>query len=61
MEKILYDADPCGAGAPCPKFVLSADKKEVTLIDKKGRKASMSIEHFNKFIDAAKSGELKKI
>lgn len=65
MEKLelLFDADPtdCGTSGPCPKFVLDEQAKKVFLIDKKGQKAEMTLEHFNKFVDAVLSGDLKKV
>ncbi len=63
MEKTIYDADPsqeCATGT-CPKFVVNDETQIVTLIDKQGNRANMSIEHFNKFIKAARSGEMSEL
>jgi hypothetical protein len=61
MEKLIYDVDPCMTGLSCPKFVLDSDKNIVSLIDRQGNRANMSIEHFNKFVSAVKSGEITEL
>jgi hypothetical protein len=65
MDKLIYDGDEqqCTntATGSCPKFVLDSDKNIVSLIDKQGKRANMSIEHFNKFIRAVKSGEITEL
>jgi hypothetical protein len=64
METLIYDADPtsiCTRDRPCPKFVLNKKTGVVSLIDKQGNKANMSIAHFNKFVMAAKTGKIKEV
>ena len=63
MEKLIYDADPSGpcANGPCPKFVVDEQTRIVSLIDKQGNRANMSIGHFNKFVRAARSGEIREL
>lgn len=63
MEKLIYDADSdavCTGGGPCPKFVIDEQKQVISLIDKKGNRADMSVEHFNRFVRAVKTGEIRE-
>lgn len=57
----MYDAEGGCLGGTCPKFVLDEKARKVVLVDRRGHEAEMSIEHFNKFIDAVLSGELKRV
>lgn len=59
--RLLYDMDECTDTPTCPKFVVDEQTKMVTLIDKQGNRANMSVEHFNRLIRAVKSGEIKEI
>jgi hypothetical protein len=63
MEKLIYDAEICTnkETGSCPKFVLDSDKNIVSLIDRQGKRADISTEHFNKFIRAVKSGEIREL
>jgi len=57
MEKTLYDADPEGCkNGPCPKFVVDEQTQIVSLVDKQGNRASMSVEHYNRFVRPARGG-----
>ncbi len=60
METLIYDAELC-AGGPCPKFVVDEEKQVVSLIDRQGRRAEMTVEHFNTFVKAVKSGDIKEL
>ena len=57
--KLLYDMDECTNTPTCPKFVVDEKTQIVSLIDRQGNKANMSIEHFNKFVRAVKKERLK--
>lgn len=62
MEKTLYDADPEGCkNGPCPKFVVDEQTQIVSLVDKQGNRASMSVEHYNRFVRAARSGAMREL
>lgn len=62
MEKLIYDAEGgCGSGTNCPKFVVDEQRQVVSLIDKQGNKAGMSIADFNEFVRAVRSGEITKL
>ncbi len=61
VERIIYDAEICPAGTFCPKFVFDESTKTVSLIDKQGNRANISIEDFNKFVRAVISGEIREL
>jgi hypothetical protein len=60
MEKLIYDADSC-ISQTCPKFVIDEKTQVVSLIDREGNRANMTIEHFNKFVRAIRTGEVKEL
>lgn len=61
-ERVLFDVNPlCGFDAQCPKFVLDEQKQIVSLVDKQGSRASMTVQEFNKFVQAVKSGDLAEL
>ncbi len=63
VEKTLYDVDGLGSryGENCPKFILDEETQIVSLIDRKGNRASMTVLEFNKIAKAFKTGEIKDI
>jgi len=66
MEKIIYDVDGvkdgCHLGSTnCPKFVVDEQKQTVSLIDRSGNRAHMTVSEFNKIARAFKSGEIKEL
>lgn len=62
IGKTIYDAGEteCPNGLQCPKFVFN-EKDGVSLVDKQRGRADMTIEEFNRFVRAVKTGELKEI
>jgi hypothetical protein len=68
MEKTIYDVDgveTCGAGRTCPKFVINEQTNVVSLIDRQGNRASMTIGEFQDLIrgtsKAIKNGSVKAL
>lgn len=59
MKRKVYKVHP--RRMEVPKFVLDEHADAVSLIDEVGNVAKMSIEHFNKFVRAVKTGEIKEI
>ena len=63
-EKLIYDVDGTEgskSGGNCPKFVLDEQMNIVTVVDREGRKARMTINEFNQIVNAVKNGEIKTI
>jgi hypothetical protein len=64
MEKLIYDVDGkqgSKVGDNCPKFVVDEQKQTVSLIDRAGNKANMTVSEFNQIARAFKSGEIKEL
>jgi hypothetical protein len=62
MEKTIFDVNPeCTGGITCPKFVIDESTRIVSLIDRQGNRASMTVEEYNGFIKAAKTGAMAEL
>lgn len=59
--KVLYDLNEGCGGGGCPKFVHDVLKDEVTLVDKQGGKAVLTVAEFNRFAMAFRSGVLAPV
>lgn len=61
QEKIIYDVGECSNGRTCPKFVIDGQKSTVSLIDKQGNRANMTVTEFNTFIKAVKRNAITEV
>jgi hypothetical protein len=61
--KLIVDLDKCTSDIEggCPAVFLDARKQTVSFIDKQSGRATISVEHYNKFIRLVTSGEIKEI
>lgn len=64
-RKLIYEVDGikegCRVSPNCPKFVLDELRQTVSLIDRAGNKANMTVSEFNQIARAFKSGEIKEL